>query len=314
MTYLEYFHFDNLPFPTDGNANYFYPRKSNMLKIEQISKYCRFLPGVYFVLGSDGCGKSTLLSILSQQLSNNDFVINIHASNSTDILKSIASSFNIKLNHDIDIIFNELQYIHFHGQNIILIIDDANNLSKEQLINLNSLLDAVDYLRVILCGNYNIKKLLSQKVVSPIRNKIVKKYNIKYFSYLEGIKYISFISRKALALSEYSNPITFPAILLLSFISNRNIHNINFVTTSALKLAFSMKSPKVSFFHVFNVAKSNFELVRNNIYLKFQKIFIGILVLFTLFFLIKISIDRYNTITTLEARKSVARQEIELRF
>ena len=313
MNYLEYFHFDNHPFPTDGSCNYLYDKHKILSLVESISTSCRFYAGIYIMIGSNGCGKSTFLQILSQYLSNNDVVINIHATNSTDLLKTIANSINIKNSKNIDDIFNSLHSLYSRGQNIILLIDDAQNLSKEQFISLNSLLDTIPYIRVVLCGNQKIKKILSQKAISPIRSKIIKHYKIKYLSYIEGIRYIYNITKHSLALSEYSNPISIPALFLLSFISNRNMHNINLVVTSALKLASSENSPKVRFLHVIKVARSHFPLVRNNIYLKFQKIFAGILVLFTLFFVIKIISDRYDTITTLEARQSVARQEAELR-
>lgn len=312
MNYLEYFHFDNHPFPTDGNCNYFYPRRKITSLIENISNFCRFYAGIYLITGHEGCGKSTFLHILSQKLSNNDFVIDVHTTNSTDLLKTIAVSLNIKNYRNIDDIFDSLHSLYTHGQNIIIIIDDAQNLSKEQLITLNSILDAASYIRVVLCGNQKTKKILSQRVISTIRKKIIKKYKIKYLSYLEGVRYITYITNKSLALSEYVYPISIPAILLLSFISNRNINNINIVTTSALKLAFSENSPKVKISHVLKIIRSNFNLVRNNIYLKFQKIFLGILCLLTIFFAVKIVSNHYETITTLEARQSIARQEAEL--
>ena len=312
MNYLEYFHFDNSPFPVNEHFNYFYPRSIQSHIVESISKYCRFYSGIYLIVGTTGCGKSTLLSLLASKLSNNDCVIEINATTSTDILKTIATFLNLKNHKNIDDILTSLHHIYIHGQNIILIIDDAHLLSKEQLISLNSLTDVAKYLRVVLCANQSIIKKLSPKSVSPIRTKIIKRYKLKYFSYIEGVHYISYISKKALALSQHTRPIGFFAMLFLSFISNRNINNINIVSTAALRLAFSEKTPYVTFSQSFRVAKEHFSLVRTNIYQKFQKIFAGVLVLFTLFFAVKIIIDRYDTITTLEARQSVARQERNL--
>ena len=230
MNYLDYFHFDNYPFPTDNTYNYFY-RRNKVLKIaNDIANTCRFYSGVYVITGSEGCGKTVLLQKFVDTVKNNDAVFEIRANNNTDILKVLAENLDVKEAKNIENIFHSLNLIYEKGKNIIIVIDDAQNLSKEQLINLNALIDTVSYLRVVVCGNTKLKKIISGKIFHELRERIVKKYKLCHLSFFEGMKYISNISTSALALSQYKKVISFPALILLSFVSNRNIHNINKIT------------------------------------------------------------------------------------
>ena len=313
MNYLDYFHFDNYPFPTDNTYNYFY-RRNKVLKIaNDIANTCRFYSGVYVITGSEGCGKTVLLQQFVDTVKNNDAVFEIRANNNTDILKVLAENLGVKEAKNIENIFHSLNLIYEKGKNIIIVIDDAQNLSKEQLINLNALIDTVSYLRVVVCGNTKLKKIISGKIFHELRERIVKKYKLRHLSFFEGMNYISNISTSALALSQYKKVISFPALILLSFVSNRNIHNINKITDMALQNAFERNAQRVQLKDVFNVAKKNFDMVKLNIYLKFQKIFCLVLIALSIYFAVKITIDRYDLIVNLEARQSVKIQEKAIR-
>ena len=157
MNYLTHFHFDNTPFPIDDNYNYFYPRKSVLKIVDELSNLCRFHNGVFLIKGSDGVGKSVLLNKFIEKMQNNDFVIFIKANEKTDILKTIANKLDVDAKN-IENVFEALNAIYLKGQNLILIIDDAHNLSKSQMISLSSLISVVRYLKIILCGTNELTK------------------------------------------------------------------------------------------------------------------------------------------------------------
>ena len=311
MNYLTHFHFDNIPFPVDEKYNYFYPRKSSLKIIDELSNLCRFHNGVFVIEGSQGIGKSVLLNKFIEKIQNNDFVISIKANEKTDILKVIANKLNVDAKN-IENIFDALNSIYATGQNIIIVIDDAHNLSKMQMISISSLISVVKHLKIILCGTNELKKKIKNKSLIELRKAIIKKYKIKHFSFFECVKYISYVSNSATALSQYKKVIPFPSLVLLGLFTNRNMHNINHIITDALKDAFKHNKNHLKVKNVYHSMKKNFDMVKENIYLKFQKFFFYILILLSLYFAFKIISDRYDLITSLEAQKSIMLQEKEL--
>ncbi len=311
MNYLAHFHFDNTPFPIDEKYNYFYPRKNVLKIVDELSNLCRFYNGVFLIEGAKGVGKSVLLNKFTEKTQNNDFIISIKANEKSDILKIIANNLHVDAKN-IENIFNTLNSIYANGQNIIIIIDDAHNLSKTQMISISSLMIVVKHLKIILCGTNKLKKNIKDKSLIELRKSIVKKYKLKHLSFFECIKYISYVSVSATALSQYKKVIPFSSCCLVALFTNRNIHYINYIITDALKDAFETNEKSVRIKNLYHSMKKNFDIVKENIYLKFQKMFFYILIILSLYFAFKITTDRYDLITNLEAQKSVMLQEKEL--
>ncbi|MCR5506833.1 MAG: hypothetical protein K6F04_03210, partial [bacterium] len=178
--------------------------------------------------------------------------------------------------------------------------------------SLNSLIQVLPNLRIILCGRRSLEKKLKQRTISQIKKHIIKKYTLRPFNILEAMKYISYIEKNALALSQYKRVISKPALVMTAILSNRNIKNINFVSEKVLIDAFYDKRPKVSVKNVYTVAKNNFDIVKDNIYHKFQKLFLYVLLILSVYYAVKITIDRKDLINHIEAQKSVRQQEREI--
>ena len=123
------------------------------------------------------------------------------------------------------------------------------------------------------------------------------------------MRYINSISIQALSLSQYKQLFGFFKRFLISFFSNRNINDINLIASSTLKEAYKNKNSKITFHDVFYAIKINLNLVKENLYFKFQKIFFVILILISLFFAIKIVIDRQFLLQKIEIEKSIDEQE-----
>ena len=311
MSYLEFFHFDKEPFSTTSFNNYLYENKGQFKVINTIVNSIRFYSGIYPIIGGEGVGKTFVLKQIQNILSNNDIVIFINASEKTDILKVISEQISMEnKKQNIDNVFQSISKYHKKGQNIILIIDNFEELNKEQIINLSSLIEVIDYLKVIVAGNKNVKKVLNSKKYI-FRTKIVKYFKLSHFSVIKGMKYINSISINALSLSQYKNVITFWPRFFISFISNRNIKNLNYITNQVIKNAFQNQNHKVKLKDVYSVAKKNFDLVKENIYIKFQKVFVWGLILLSLYYCFKLVGDRYDLLKTIEVKKSIDKQEKE---
>ena len=311
MNYLEHFHFDNVPFPTDNSINYFYPKKQIVRIINELTKNCRFYNGITLITGNNGIGKTTILKKFVGQVKNNDFVIFISSNEKTNFMKILAQ--NLGVENKIEEIFNELEKIYSTGKNIIIIIDDAQEFKLEQLIDISSLFSTLKYLKIILTGNKYLRKKIKTPALKELRKNIITHYKVKHFSFTQTIKYISYISTSALALSQYKKVFSLPQLCLLSYATNRNLHNVNFITSEVLKKTVIKQNQKVKIKTILEVIKENYELVKENLYLKFQKIFMYVLLLLSLYFFGKIVIDRYNLISNIEAEKSIRVQEQQLR-
>ena len=309
MSYLDYFHFDKEPFPAHS-FNYIYDNKKQFKIINEISETVRFNSGIYTIIGMEGVGKTFILGQIQKNLSNNDLVVFISATEKTDILKAIAEQLSfVSKKQNIDDVFQIISKLHKKGQNIILLIDDMQDLDKSQIRNLVSLMEVVKYLKVVVTGNNSLKKILRNRNYSIFKEKYVKNYKISRPSFISAMKYIKSISVDALSLSQYKNVIGFLPRMLIAFISNKNNDIINKITSDVIKDAYQEKSENVKIKHVYNVAKKNIDIVMENLYLKFQKIFLFILVILSIYYCFRLFADRQHLIQKIEVERSINEQE-----
>lgn len=310
MSYLKYFHFDREPFPTAEMNNYFYENKKQTHIIDHITNLMRFNSGIYTITGGRGVGKTTLLKMVTSQVQHNDLSIFISVNESTNINKSIRSALSIlQKKSDIEDIVVHLNKFHKKGQNVILLIDNSENLSKEELVALSSLVYVIPYLRVVLCGNKTLNKKLKDKSLNTLRRIYVQKYTLSYTSFIGCIMYIQDMSNSALSLIQYKQIINFLPSVFLSFLSNRNFHNVNFIATESIKNAYMNKNKRVTLKDIYYAGKNNFYLIKYNIYLKFQKIFFYTLIIISAYFMIKIITERQQLINKIEVQALIKEQE-----
>ncbi len=312
MNYLEHFHFDNYPFTEGANINYFYPKKSFLKIIDEMIKFCRFQSGIFVISGKIGVGKTIVLNKILEAVSNNDFVISTCADEKTELLKIIANKLEIDSQNISEILIN-LSKIYSYGKNVIITIDNAENLSKDEYISLSSLVQVLPNLRVILCGNKSLHKKLNQKAIKSIKKHIVKEFKIKHLSILGAMKYISYMEKNALALSQYKKVFSLPSIFLISIFSNMNIRNINIISEKVLINAFEKNQTRAKVKNAISVIGENFDITKDNIYHKFQKLFLYALLILSCYYTIKIISDRNDLINHIEAQKSIRQQEEELK-
>ena len=312
MNYLEFFHFDNYPFTVDNNVNYFYPKKSFLRIIDEIVKFCRFKSGIFTITGNSGVGKTLVLNKILETLNNNDFTIFINADEKTEVLKIIAKKLGMDCKNISDILI-KLSNVYSNGKNVIIAIDNAENLSKNEFVSLNSLKQVLPNLKIILCGNKHLYRKLNQNVIKPIKKHIVQKFKMKHFSFFTTISYISYIEKNALALSQYKRVFSLPAILLIALTSNRNTKHINLISERSLINAFNRNKTKVYLKDTLMALKENFDYIKYDIYHKFQKLFLYILLILSAYYSVKIVMDRNDLIKHIEAQESIRQQEKELR-
>lgn len=311
MSYLEHFHFDKEPFPTHS-FNYIYENKKQFSIISEISDSIRFNPGIYTITGGNGVGKTFILKQIKQKLQHNDSVVFISANEKTDILKAVSEQLmplNTTKRQNQDDVFQLISKLHKKGYNIILIIDDMQELDKSQIRNLVSLMEVIEYLKVIASGNKQLKKILKNRNYPVFKSKKIKNYHLSHFSFINSVKYINSVSVDALSLSQYKKVIKIIPRMFISFISNHDINHINHITTEAIKDSYKNQQANVEIKNIYRIAKQNSDIVKENLYFKFQKIFLYILIILCAYFCFKLISGRQHLIQKIEVEKSLDEQE-----
>ncbi|MDR2099143.1 MAG: ATP-binding protein [Rickettsiales bacterium] len=310
MSYVNYFHFDAPPFPAAGPNNYFFGERRRMAAASDIVARIRVSPGIYAVIGSAGVGKTVLLKSVWRELRNNDWTVFISASERTDILRAMADVLmpdsRRKTTPDV---FPALEKVYRKGQNVVVLIDDADGLSAAAKVCLASLISAVPYIRVVLSGGRGLKKLLADRKFPAMRGRMVAVYRIRHLPYFSAVRYINDISVAALSLSQYKKVIPVSSALAIAFAANRSMRSINVIATAAIEDAWRSGVRRVGLGSVLRAVRAHWGIARENIYQKFKKIFAYLLALLSLYYVVKIFADRKELIQAIEVRQSIEEQE-----
>jgi len=157
--------------------------------------------GFLLVTGDVGTGKTTLINALLENLENDTFVafITNPALNLIDFFNFIAISFNIpkKFDNKVDFIvyFSRfLKEVYSENKNVLLIIDEAHNLSKDLLENIRLLsnieLPEQKLINIFFIGQNEINQTLASQECRALRQRIMLTYQIKPLSEIETFEYI----------------------------------------------------------------------------------------------------------------------------
>ncbi|MBW2644328.1 MAG: AAA family ATPase [Deltaproteobacteria bacterium] len=157
--------------------------------------------GFLLVTGDVGTGKTTLINALLENIENDTFVafITNPALDLIDFFNFIAISFNIpkKFDNKVDFIvyFSRfLKEVYSENKNVLLIIDEAHNLSKDLLENIRLLsnieLPEQKLINIFFIGQNEINQTLASQECRALRQRIMLNYQIKPLSEIETFEYI----------------------------------------------------------------------------------------------------------------------------
>ena len=301
MNFCERYHYDRPPFSGD----YEYMGRNNAGLLDEMSKLARVHGGLYLIKGSNGVGKSHFIRALYKKFLLNEVPILIEASERTDVIASIAEALSLKRKSEGDVLV-ALAAAHKRGSNIIILIDDADNLADKELPVLAGLLSAMSFIRIFAV---NGQRLLKRSAPKEFKRSFIKSYKLRHLSLFEGVAFVRGLSYRALALSQYTNPMTVRAAFWLSFMANRNVGNLLRVSAAAVEDAADRALPRIGVMSALRAGWANGQAVRNNLHQKLSKLFIGTMVLLCLYFGGKILYDRHAAIMELDARRSI--EELE---
>lgn len=199
--YCKYYGFKRLPFSTTSETHFFFDSVSHREAYAAVQYGISQRKGIILITGEVGTGKTTLCKKLLERLDRKvkvSLVLNPYFSD-MQLLQAIVEDFGIltqkknrrELVNDLNAFLLEQ---HAKGGNAALIIDEAQHLTPRQLeqVRLLSNLETSDVklLQLILVGQPELIKNLSQYRLRQIRQRIFVKHDLMPLQEDEVRKYI----------------------------------------------------------------------------------------------------------------------------
>lgn len=201
--YNDHFGFTQKPFNLSPDPGFLYFTKGHRLALTMLEYGIRNESGFTLISGDVGCGKTTLIRYLLNNLDEHytvGLVSNTHESFG-DLIDLVLFSFdldyknksNIEKYHTFEAFLLE-QYSR--GNNTILIVDEAQNLSPKMLeelrviSNINSEKDHI--FQIILCGQPEIRETLRMPELKQFAQRISSDFHLQPLNLEQLSEYIKY--------------------------------------------------------------------------------------------------------------------------
>ena len=258
--YLEHFGLTEPPFSIAPNPHYLYMSNQYLEALAHLMFGIDSGGGFILLTGEVGTGKTTISRKMLEKLSNNiDVAWIINPKLSVDeLLASICDELGItypagtsSIKVFTDLISDFLIQAHGHGRNVLLIIDEAQNLSPEVLEQLRLLTNLETnerkLLQIILLGQPELKTMLERNDLRQLAQRITARFHLHSLSLKSTGEYI--LHRLTIA---GCNQAPFPArtVKLIHRLSHGTPRLINLLCDRALLGAYSRNHHIVTPEHV----------------------------------------------------------------
>ena len=206
--YLGVYGLKSSPFNITSDPQFFFESLSHKEALAALIYGIEERKGIILITGEVGTGKTTLCKTLLKKLPSQvrtSLILNPYFSE-VQLLRAIAEDFGleIKKRSRLDIVekLNSfLVNISLSGENAVLIIDEAQNLTSRQLEQirlLSNLETAKDkLLQIILVGQPELKEKLGKFNLRQIRQRIFVKHDISPLKEEEVKEYVEYRLRQA---------------------------------------------------------------------------------------------------------------------
>ena len=201
--YENYFGFKEKPFKLVPNPDYLFLSKSHEEALAHLNYALSQGDGFIEITGEVGTGKTTLCRSFLDNL--DDDAIAAYIFNPKlgprQLIKTINDELGIKYNADSnkDLIYNLNKFLMHQktlGKKVILLVDEAQNLSKKvlELIRLLSNLETrkEKLLQIILVGQPELSDILDSHELRQLGQRITLRYHLSPLTAKESVEYIQY--------------------------------------------------------------------------------------------------------------------------
>ncbi|OQY43130.1 MAG: hypothetical protein B6240_13175 [Desulfobacteraceae bacterium 4572_87] len=255
--YKTFFGFKEHPFNLTPDPRYLYLSRYHREALDHLLYGINQRKGFIAITGGVGTGKTTLCRALLDHLGDNTKSALIFSSFVSDmeILKSIAHEFGITVpaeteskNGLLDAINHFLLRVFGEGGNALLLIDEAQNLSRtvlEQIRMLSNLETEKDKLiQIVLVGQSELKDVLSTHSLRQLDDRITVRYHLRPLDQKDTQGYVE--HRLVVAGGKGDVHFSNGALKRIYAYSGGNPRRINAVCDRALLLAYTAEKRTVS--------------------------------------------------------------------
>lgn len=252
--YTSFYGMSSNPFLKETETKYAYKSEDYNQIISRLD-YLKEIKGIGLFIGTPGLGKTFILRSFIDNLNKDLYkVIYISATKNTvyDFFKMIASSLDI----DAGVCYKTELYKKIQTEIIrlvkieriqpIIIIDDAQNLSREILCEMKVLfdfeMDSKDYAMIALIGYPELKDELTKNVYNSLTQRIIVNYSMSGLSREETKEYLT----TRLSIAGVDNEIfTSDALNSLYSCSKSSPRRLNTLVLNSLMIGSQKKSLKI---------------------------------------------------------------------
>lgn len=289
--YNSYFGLREKPFKLVPNPEYLYLSKHHEIALAHLTYAVSQGDGFVVITGEVGTGKTTLCRNFLERLdekTESAYIFNPKL-DSVELLTSICNEFGIRTNHTslkqlLDVINGYLILRNKEDNKVVLLIDEAQNLSVENLemVRMLSNLETTrsKLLQIILVGQPELSDKLDSYELRQLAQRISLSAYLSPLSFAETTNYIH--HRVHIAAQRSLNLFTPSACRLIYHFSDGIPRMINIASDRALLTAFSLEKQKVTA----SVAKvaikelTNSSRLRNRSHSHYKKWIVGAALLF----------------------------------
>jgi general secretion pathway protein A len=303
--YTKFYGFSANPFGITTDPKFFFSAESHKEALAALRYGIHERKGFILMLGEEGIGKTTLIhklitmyhlsqSPFFQLISTDKLISNMHNNvggkvkivlfhhgqiTFEKLLKEILVKLKLPLRSEIKgTMMHELYHYLIHslelGENVVVIIDEAHDISLEAIEELRLLSNLETskskLLQIILVGKPELNTKLRAEVIRQIRQRIVVNYYINPLTQEESRHYIN--HRLSVAGSSSAHVFTDDALALICRCAKGIPRALNILCSNALSLGYNLSQRKISASIVKKVRKDKEMLTEERI----RKLTVGI--------------------------------------
>src|SRR5215472_14624212 len=255
--YLSFFGLNEKPFAITPDPRYLYLSERHAEALAHLLYGINEAGGFVQLTGEVGTGKTTIVrSLLAQTPKNAEIALILNPKmTAPEFLLTICEELGIgvpdaatgSLKDLVDILSEYLLRAHAAGHRVVLVVDEAQNLSPEVLEQVRLLTNletnTQKLLQIILIGQPELRELLARNELRQLAQRITGRYHLNPLSHEETAAYVRHRLRVAGATTDILVP---PALNAVFSLSQGVPRVINVICDRALLGAYSLDRHRVT--------------------------------------------------------------------
>jgi general secretion pathway protein A len=253
--YINFYGFSENPFDISPDPKFFFSAESHSEALAGLLYGINQRKGFVLILGEEGIGKTTLIHHLITTLDRNVKTVFFPQSQITfeQMLKEIILTLELPLKVEVKgSMLHELYYYLIRSleqdENVVIIIDEAHNISLEAIEELRLLSNLETskskLLQIVIVGQPELKAKLRSEVIRQINQRIVVSSRISHLTEEESLQYID--HRLKIVGSGSSAIFSDEALSLICRYAKGLPRTINILCSNALSVGYGLSEKQIS--------------------------------------------------------------------